>query len=148
MSSFLDDELFDKEQAERLASAAPPRQRRHRRRSRRSRASDLANVSAADAKRRGRLKLERNQLSIEAQERLALKKIHREEALEILAYEKQQEAMRQAKLIADIDYERLRRRGRAQLNHEETEESELDETTDELRATAVPEALHRGRDGE
>jgi hypothetical protein len=126
MSSLFDDELFAKEQAERLASAKQPqpRRRRSRRRNRRTKASDLVNVSAADAKRRGRLKLEKNRLSIEAQEKAALRKIHREEALEILANEKQQEAMRQAKLIADIEYERHRRTGRAKPAPPKNEEGE------------------------
>ena len=126
MSSLFDDELFEKEQAERLASAKqpPPRRRRSRRRNRRIKASDLMNVSAADAKRRGRLKLEKNQLSIEAREKAVLRKIHHEEALEFLAREKQEEAMRQEKLIADIEYERHRRNGRAKPVPHTSEEGE------------------------
>lgn len=99
-----DDKAFQKHQDMQLEQSRK-RQEARRKKNRRPTADEMKYVSAADAKKRGRLKTEKNKLPNSVLEELALKEQWAREAKEILAYEKKVERLREERALAEMIYE-------------------------------------------
>ena len=99
-----DDKAFQKHQDRQLEESRQ-RQEARRKKNRRPTPEQMKYVSASDAKRRGRLKTEKNKLPNSVLEELALKEQWAREAKEILAYEKKVERLREERALAEMIYE-------------------------------------------
>jgi hypothetical protein len=118
-----DDKAFQQHQDKQLEKSRK-RQEARRKKSRKPTAEELRYVSAADAKKRGRLKTEKNKLPNSVLEEMALKEMWAREAKEILAYEKKVERLREERALAEMIYEEgsgLRPSDRTPPIKEETE---------------------------